>query len=119
MPYISKEDSREIRKKLKEEFKGYKFSVTIEHGSSLNVAVLEAPLKVEDGESINHYWYKTHYKDREDILSFVEKIMALINSVKVHKTINRDADYGNIPSYYLHIEFGKYGKEFKSTLEEK
>lgn len=122
MPYIKKETVALVRKALKETFKGQnvKFSVVTRHHSTIDVAILEAPIQLEslEGRNINEYHYKKHFDGQEDVIALIEKVMSVINEKAPQGESYYDSDYGNIPSHYINVSFGRWDKPFVSTLKE-
>lgn len=113
MPFVSANESKEIRKRLKTAFpKPWKFSVTIDHHTSLNVVIKEGTINFKDYESINQYWYKNHLAGETDKIAMLDKLFQTIEGVKERKEESYDSDYGSIPSYYLHVSAGTYSKPY-------
>ncbi len=117
MPYISTQEVAEKRKKLKEAFPNFKFSIRNEHHSSINVSILEAPINMMKAETdgryvqVNQYYIKDHYENYPEIRDVLLKIYEIINNGNY--TENYDSDYGSIPSFYVHISIGHWDKPFK------
>lgn len=113
MAYISSERVAEIRKELKATFPNYKFSVTNDNHSGVNIAILEAPIMLTDRtyEQVNVY-YVRDIKDTEK-RTVIEIIVGIANKgVKYYET----GDYGTQPSHYTHITIGQWDKPFKMAL---
>jgi len=111
MPYIEVSKVAEIRNQLKKQLPEFKFSVTREHYSCLNIAILAGPVKFIDGdyEQINNYYIKENFTGKaKEILLKVNEIAS-----KDEKIMFVDADYGSIPNYYIHISVGKYDKPYQ------
>jgi hypothetical protein len=118
MPYITTERVAEIRAELKKEFPDFKFSITRENYSGINIVIMEAPIdfnpicKHGEGYSqVNVYWLKEiqHQEIKEALL----KIYSIANSG--NRTITEDSDYGNVPAFYVWLHIGKYDKPFIKT----
>jgi len=118
MPYISKEEVKEIRQKLNKEFKdkGFKFSVTREDGHLVNVSIIKSKedfsdiLENETYVELNQYYLEEygshHYKT-------LKRIRDIITSLDTYNDcIYEDIDYGKFPSYYYTINIGKYNKSW-------
>ncbi|HWY35750.1 MAG TPA: LPD29 domain-containing protein [Nitrosopumilaceae archaeon] len=112
MSYISTEDVATKRKEIKTAFPNWKFSITREHYSSLNVVILEADIKLTDKEnvSVNQYYIKEHYADNKEVRDALQSIVDIMMRGK--KTVSTDGDYGNIPNFYVNLEIGKWNKPF-------
>ena len=116
MPYISKEEVANIRKELKTTFPEYKFSVRWDRPSSINVAILSGPVEIinESGyERINPYHYENHYSEYPEVLAFLKELLPIVRRNVVTEHVC--SDYGNIPTYYTNISFGKWDKSYKVT----
>lgn len=117
MPYISSEEVKAKRERIKKEFPGFKFSITRKHHSSINVNILEAPINLltnKEGrthEQINHFYIEEHYKDNPEIKNVLLKIYNIMSEgVRI---ISEDGDYGSIPNFYTNISIGTWEKPFK------
>jgi len=120
MPYISKEEVKNIRESLKKEFgKTIKFSVTKRDSNEVCVAILES---VEDFSDIleskdrKYTQLNTFYLGNygENHFKTLSKIMEIIQKVGNHKNCEfEDADYGNIPTFYISLDIGKWDKDWK------
>jgi len=118
MPYISKEEVKAKRTKIRSEFKtkdGWKLSVTGSHFSSINVYILEAPINMlindVDSESVNVYYIEKHYKANEKAMKVLLRIKKII-SANVEEEVY-DGDYGSVPTFYFNIDIGRWDKPFK------
>ena len=69
MAHITKEKSSEIRKALKAAFPGWKFSVRIDHHSSLNCTVKSAPYDLFD-----YYAPVGYYRDPINLATEIEAV---------------------------------------------
>jgi hypothetical protein len=122
MAYITTEETKEIRKALKENFPEWKFSVRREHHSSVRVTILEGPKDFSDilhehrAMTINHYWLNKYGKHEP----FFQKIIDIIKTAPAKATNGRawydrsDAmtDYFDI-AFYIHLELGRWEKPYK------
>jgi len=112
MPYISTEEVKKRREVLKEAFPKIKFSVTCRHYSEIRVSVMEAPFKIEkEHKRVNEYCIKEDYKDFPEVRDFLLKIKEIIDAGNY--TLVNDGDYGEVPCFYIHIEFGKWDRPYK------
>jgi hypothetical protein len=121
MPYISKNESKEIKKRLQAKFPDFKFSVRIQHCTSLNVDILSGPLLLELGrgyEQVNHYAIEKHYANTPYVRDFLLAVKDCIFGVKEVTSEHYDSDYGSISTFYLHISIGRWDKPFLSTVPE-
>lgn len=113
MPYIKTEEVKQIRNDIKKALPDFKFSITRESYSSVNIVIVGGPIDLEN-QQINHYYYKETLKNTE-LLKVVETIMNCIHNVKPEKIIDSGGDYGNIPNFYIHISVGRYDKPYKKA----
>lgn len=123
MAYISADESRRIKKELKKIFPAYKFSVTVHHGSSLTVALMESDLSFNEGHiQINHYYIKDHWQEKDPVVCEVLlKIKEIINGVKQHEVLNAGDPYADYHecNFYYHIDIGKWDQHHKTISKEK
>lgn len=113
MPYISKEEVKEIRNRLKKELPQLKFSVVNQDNSCVCISIMEGNIPFENlrgYEQVNQYYINENYKNSEWLapLTKINKIA----SEKV-KIVSYDTDYGNWPNYYVNISIGKWDKPYK------
>jgi hypothetical protein len=122
MAYITTEETKEIRKALKEAFPGWKFSVRREHHSSVRVTILEGPEDFSDillgrpAMSINHYWLDKYGRHE----SFFQQIIDIIKDAPAKAPNGRawydrsDAmvDYFDI-AFYIDLYLGSWEKPYK------
>lgn len=119
MPCITTERVAEIRAQIKKEFPtsgGWKFSITREHYSSINVSILSAPFNLlpnseRQHEQVNHYYINEHYKNNPAVKDVLLRLYAIMN--EGNRTISEDGDYGSIPAFYCNISIGQYDKPFQ------
>lgn len=116
MAYISKEDVSMIRKALKEQFKGFKFSVRMDNHYAIRVAILSGTTdfgKTDyEGGTINH-----HHTDRYQDQELLERILHVINTAGTRKNYDRSdsmTDYFDV-GYYVSLTLGKWDKAFVLT----
>ncbi len=104
MPYIRKETSKLIRNQLKKVFPQFKFSVRIEHHSSLVVTIKSGELDLSPYRGgINEFYYKELFADAKEILQLFSSLYQTIFEVHPQTIICRDTDYGDWPNYYLDL----------------
>ncbi len=106
MAYIKSEEVKEIRNELKSLFPNLKLSVTREHHSVLNVAIMEGNIAFEkEYEQVNHY----NLDNKKHKL-----ILKLINHVSNRKNFDKSdsmTDYFHV-GYYFHLRIGKWDKGY-------
>ena len=115
MPYITSERVAEIRKEIKNQFPGFKISVTRRHSSTVCVAIMEAPFdllpnKEEKHETVDCY-IKRHYADLPKTAEVLQKIYDIMD--KGNRTMFNDVDYGDVPKFYTDLEIGQWDRPFK------
>lgn len=101
MAYISPETVKEIRNELKVMFptkKGWKLSVTGSDYMSVNIYIMKAPMLFSDKkhEQLNHF-YLVWYKNSKTLLKM------------------RKVCWSKPGDFYLHMNVGKWNKEFELT----
>jgi hypothetical protein len=117
MPYIDTKDVAAMRKAIKAALPDYKISVTKDHHSTVDVAILSGPIVGVD--NVNVYWYKDNLGpeklDRPDAIAVVDTILAEIRRVRAPKIVSEDGDYGSIPNFYYDVSFGKWDQPYLCT----
>ena len=117
MPYIETTKVAAMRKAIKAALPEYKISVTKRHHSGVDVAVLAGPIVGVDG--VNIYWYKDHFGpeklDRPDAIAVIQTIIDCIFAVERPRTLVEDSDYGNVPTFYYDVSFGKWDQPYVCT----
>ncbi len=116
MAYITAEEVKEIRDRLKAAYpakKGWKFSIRKRDSSCLHVDILEAPVKfIEDGKhvDVNHYWIhdSSFTKEQKAIL---EDINTICNKTNWDNSEPMN-DYFNC-HFYFNLKIGNWEKPFK------
>ena len=117
MPYISAERVREIRKEIKKEFPGWKFSIRMYHHSTVSVNILAGPIEMITtndpyrNENVNHFYIERDYENTPEVRDVLLKIYKIMN--KGNHEESYDGDYGSIPSFYCRIEIGDCMKPYK------
>lgn len=114
MAYISSEDVASIRKQVKATFPSFKFSVTKQHHSSVNVVILEGPLDFSGECSINEYYLERI--SNPHLRAMVDRIFEIIRTVK-SVDYRETGDYGRQPNYYAHVSVGKWDKPYVCTAQ--
>ena len=118
MAYISAEEVKEIRNRIKAAFPLYKWSITGEHGSTVRVALMESDLSFSQNViQVNHYYVKEHYEDNPKARDVFLKVLDLIYGVKEHvdrSAGNPYADYCDC-NYYVNLHVGKWDKPHKTV----
>lgn len=118
MAYITAEETRQIRNKLKEELPNLKFSVSKGSGNySVNVSILKGDidfrnLKLSSSHGINiNQYHLDQYGEHEEVL---EKIMNIIKTAPDRKWFdhsNSQIDYF-CTAYYIDLSVGNWKKPY-------
>lgn len=113
MPFISTEEVKKKRNALKKKFPNVKFSVTCKHYRKINVAIMESPFDIPENahRSVNQFYIKEDFRNSPELCNFLLRIKEIINEGNYIES--EDGDYGSIPSFYIHIEFGKWDVPYK------
>jgi hypothetical protein len=116
MAYISKEDVKTIRDKIKAAYPGYKWSITNKDYSEVKVALMESDLPFkEDYIQVNHYWFKESENYNTKMKIVFQHVIEIINSVKACYDRNAGdmgADYGD-NTFFINLHIGKWDKKHK------
>jgi hypothetical protein len=117
MPYIDTKDVAAMRKAIRAALPGYKISVTKHHCSSVEVAILAGPIVGTDNVNVYHYRDNLGPEklDRPDAVAVVDTIIAEIFKVRQPETLVEDGDYGNVPTFYYDVRFGKWNEPYTCT----
>ena len=121
MPYITTEEVREIRTKIKKEFpskNGWKFSITNRHHMEVAVKILKGKIEFDRNCShgqINHFWIDENYADNPEARDFLNRLLEIIREVKPEHIVDENPDYGNIPNYYITIQYGNWDKPYEQV----
>ena len=117
MPYIETSKVAEMRKAIRRALPEYEISVTKHHHSTVQVKIMRGPIVGAD--NVNVYWYKDHFGpeklDRPDVIKVVDTIIAEIFKVEKPRTLVEDGDYGNVPTFYYDVDFGKWDEPYVCT----
>ncbi len=125
MAYIKSEEVKEMRTAIKKLFPakdGWKFSITKEHYSTINVNIMAAPFDM-DPENKGHYEIRDYYLDEyaQEIKDVFSKIEHEIVSRKAYYDRNAGdmgADYGD-HTFFYYVYVGKWDKPFiKPVMKE-
>lgn len=112
MAYITTEQVKEIRNRLKKQFPRTKMSITRKDYSGVRISILSSDIKFteEKYKSVNDY----HIKDNYDgiVRDSLQKIINISNS---DVSYSDTADYGSQPSHYVWLSIGEYNKPFEYT----
>lgn len=101
MAYIKKEQVKEMRDELKKSFpKSFKLSITREHYSSVNVAIMASPLNIESHPNRRMKNHKT-----------IEKIIKHIINKDNFNHSDSMTDYFHV-GHYANISVGKWDKPY-------
>ena len=110
MSYISTENVKEIRGKIKKEFPDFKFSIRREHYSTVCVHIMQGKIDLPEHQTIN-----PHYPDNSIIPEMANKILSIIGSVKFRFDSNAGdmgADYAGW-NFFIDIAIGKWDKAYQ------
>jgi len=117
MPYITTEAVKAKRNEIKAAFPDYKFSVTCQNHSTIAVSILKGPLpltKNERGyEQVNHFYIGDHYGDRPEVAKLLSAVQDIASRGK--RELVYDSDYGSVPTFYTHLEIGKWDRPYEVT----
>jgi hypothetical protein len=116
MAYISAEDTKLIRKALKEKFPKVKFAVRKDGHLALNVVIKSAPMEIEfsanEGyKDVNHY-HLHRYPETE--ASFYKEVLNIMNTAGTRENFDESdsmTDYFHV-GYYIHLSVGEWDKPF-------
>ena len=113
MAYISKQQVKETRDKLRL-FKGFKFSVTRTHYSSINVAILSAPIELRNDitheyEQVNQYHIDS--RDNKESIDFLNSVHDIVNAGNYNNS-DVQSDYFDV-GFYVSMSIGKWDKAFQ------
>lgn len=121
MAYISTEEVREIRNMLKDEFKGYKFSVSRSDSMSVNIAIMAGPVDFSDIApdgycQINQY-HLGNYGEHQELLAQIYRISQTApgrapGGEPWYDRSDSTVDYFDT-AYYIHIAVGKYDRPYE------
>ena len=135
MAHMSQENKKRIAEQLKKVIPdGWKYSLSVNHHSTLVLTISEAPIDlvleyhtrcreierernifVEQSPptycSINPYWLQDHFKGER--LDQMQKILAVLNDGN-HDRSDIQSDYFDV-GWYVDVRFGKWNKPFKVT----
>lgn len=119
MPYISKEEVKSKRVKIRKEFPDYKISVTCVNYSKISVKILSGPIDLispeycwsNDGyETVNYFYIEDHYKNFPEKCKMLKRIYEIIN--ENNGELVYDGDYGSVPNFYVDIQIGNWDKPY-------
>lgn len=128
MAYITKEDVSAIRKELKTNFPGVKFSVRRENGSAVDIAVMSTKgnehglvevVGDRDYADINHYYISEHHEDNQPAVQFLEAVSEIAHNAPGRAGGREYFDHSDVQSDYFHTAFyvrigvGRWDKPFK------
>lgn len=117
MPYISTEEVKAKRAEIRAAFPDYKFSITCQHHSSISVKILSGPLALttneRGNEQVNHFYIADHYADRPEVAKLLQAVQDIASRGK--RELVYDSDYGSVPTFYTHLEIGKWDRPYEVT----
>jgi hypothetical protein len=113
MSFISKEEVKNIRQKLKTEFPKFKFSVSGGNSSKLNVTIISGPKDFSDilddrgCSNVNHY----HLRNYGKYETLFTKIINVMKSQNWFDNSDSMTDYFHV-AYYFSLEIGRWDKPY-------
>lgn len=106
MAFITTSEVAEIRAEIKAAFpKTFKFSITREHYSVVNVALIESPLNFDK---------TTNYQHPKGHKAIIKLIKAIVNK-KNYDRSDSMTDYFDV-GFYSHIRVGKWDKPYAQKV---
>jgi len=126
MAYINAKDVQAIRNELKENFKGFKFSVRKSHGTSVDITIKSGPTDfsdiLKDGYAqINQYWLDRTGKHQP----MFEKVVEIVKTAPMRGEGYRKGTgwYDNSDSmidyfdtaYYFSINVGSWSTPYQQA----
>lgn len=117
MAYISTEEVKAIREKIKKEFPSYKFSITRQDHTSIHVALMESDLTFRSKyDQVNHYHIPRFYEGKSrDVLIKIHELITGIKPCYDRNFGDMGADYGD-NNYFIEMSVGKWDKPHVCTL---
>jgi len=112
MAYISTEEVKIIRNKIKEAFptkKGWQFSIRREHHTALRVNILEAPIDLE--RLLERKGTGSNIGYSSEKIPEIKKISNIMNNGN-HDNSDATIDYFDV-GWYAFLELGDWKKGFK------
>lgn len=121
MPYISPKRVKEIRNVIKTKYPKFKFSITLNHYSSIHIDILSGPIQMiiteqrpgKGYEQVNQYYIADHYEKFPEVRDILLDIYNIANEGNGTEVI--DGDYGRIPHYYINMAIGRWDKPYTIT----
>ena len=112
MAYVDKNTTKAIRDALKIAFPKCKFSVTMQHGTSVNVAIMSSGVFAQDEYTqVNQYWIDRQYRGAE--AAFLNQVNEIIRTAgEWWDKSDIQSDYFDTAFYY-NINIGQYNKKHK------
>ena len=107
MAYMSKEHVKTIRENLKKKFPEFKFSVSNENYTGVNVAIMSSPYDFEtEYKAIHWRWLEKG--------SHSEKLKEIFDVINEGNHDNSDSmtDYFDV-GFYVHFSIGKWNKPYQ------
>lgn len=108
MAYISVEQVAQIRKQIKNKFpakKGWRFSITREHYTGINITIVNAPVNFLSGYKNGHSIIPSE-RDHP----YLQQIYNIANSGN-HDNSDTMLDYFDV-GWYIWLKIGSWGKPF-------
>lgn len=113
MPYISTEEVKEIRSKIKQEFKDFKFSIVRDNFSCVAISILSSSYDFGvDYKQVNEFWIDENYKDKPEQARFLKRLIEICKETKEQVIVNANSDYGDWPNYYISLSIGRWDRAY-------
>jgi len=115
MPYLPKEEITRKRKLLKKALPEYKLSVRWMNYSKISVSIMEGPVDLVPDTDDKYVQINEFQIDRKyDKFPEKKRVLSIIRDIanEGNYIASVDGDYGNIPSFYIDINIGKWDKDF-------
>ena len=119
---MNQEKKKTLAPKIKQALKKHnmKGTLSVDNYSTLRLTLREGPIDFSftnrEGKVINHineYWYKDHFKDNPEALSFLSEVIPALN---VGNFDNSDpmTDYFHV-GWYVDVNLGRWDKPYVYT----
>ena len=113
MAYMNKEHAREIRNNLKKEFPNFKFSVKINHHSSISISLMKSPLNFDQDIALSGFGYiqlNHYYLERYSHSDILKRIKDIVNEKNWDES-NIQFDHFDV-GFYVNMNIGQYDKPY-------
>ena len=106
MPYISAEQVKTIRQRIKAVFPKFRFSIRKDNYAVVSVTVLSGPIAPPSSDlfNVNHFYINDHYSEYPQWRKLLGTIKTIINDGNGG---HHDGDYGFVPNWYTNIKISR------------